>query len=213
MCESGDASERDKLEAEEEVAGMEMIETTEAENKEDTERKALEAAGKEILEATEKDVLEATEKETLEDTVKEALGATEKNVLAATEKEALEATEIEAMEAKEDDVFEAIENEIIDQEKTCDKISVRQPKFSKSDVGSVFHCQEPECPMVKTAFESKYSIRVHFYDNHLREEEKIFVCEYCHTRFALRTMLNKHVKLAHEKRHVCPHCGHREPIQ
>ena len=48
---------------------------------------------------------------------------------------------------------------------------------------------------------------MHFYDNHLREAEKIFVCEYCQMRFALRTMLNKHVKLAHEKKHVCDYCG------
>ena len=48
---------------------------------------------------------------------------------------------------------------------------------------------------------------MHFYDNHLREAEKIFVCEYCQMRFALRTMLNKHVKLAHEKKHICDYCG------
>jgi uncharacterized Zn-finger protein len=63
-----------------------------------------------------------------------------------------------------------------------------------------------DCP-IKTAFESEYSLRMHFYDNHLREAEKIFVCEYCQQRFALRTILNKHVKLSHEKTHVCDYCG------
>ena len=40
-------------------------------------------------------------------------------------------------------------------EKTCDGLFVRQPKFYKSKVGSVYYCQELECP-VKTAFESEY---------------------------------------------------------
>ena len=40
-------------------------------------------------------------------------------------------------------------------EKTCDGLFVRQPKFYKSKVGSVFYCQELDCP-VKTAFESEY---------------------------------------------------------
>ncbi len=91
-------------------------------------------------------------------------------------------------------------------EKNCDGLFVRQPKFYKAKVGNVYYCQEAGCPN-KTAFESEYSLRMHFYDNHLREAEKIFVCEYCQARFALRTILNKHVKLAHEKSHVCDYCG------
>ena len=51
------------------------------------------------------------------------------------------------------------------------------------------------------------SLRIHFYDNHLSEEEKIFECEYCDKRFALRTMRNKHVKQIHEKSHSCDYCG------
>ena len=195
MCEREDVPDGEKTEGKmhKEAADVETTEATETEIKENTEREAMEATEKEALEATEKEALEATIAETLKD----------------SEKDNLEATEKDAFGAAESDVFEAIENEIIDQEKTCDKISVRRPKFSKSEAGGVYYCQEPECPMVKTAFESGYSIRMHFYDNHLREEEKIFVCEYCLKRFALRTALNKHVKLAHEKRHVCEHCGAR----
>ena len=52
-------------------------------------------------------------------------------------------------------------------------------------------------------------MRVHFYDSHLSEDEKIFVCDYCEKGFGLRTMRNKHIKTVHEKSHACPHCGER----
>ena len=51
------------------------------------------------------------------------------------------------------------------------------------------------------------SLRIHFYDSHLSEDEKIYECEYCDKRFGLRTMRNKHVKQIHEKKHSCEYCG------
>lgn len=91
-------------------------------------------------------------------------------------------------------------------ERVCDGLYVRQPQFTQSKVNDMYFCQEANCP-VKSAFDSEYSLRVHFYDNHLRKEEMMFVCEYCHQRFGLRTMLNKHVKAVHVKEYECHLCG------
>jgi len=93
-------------------------------------------------------------------------------------------------------------------ERSCDGMFVRQPKFTQSKMNGLWFCQEKGCP-TKSSFDCEYALRMHFYDNHLREEEKIFVCDYCNQHFALRTLLNKHVDAAHLKRFQCDWCGRR----
>ena len=95
-----------------------------------------------------------------------------------------------------------------DHERRCNGLFVRQPKFKAWKSNGVYYCKEPKCTD-KTPFQSEYSLRIHFYDNHLSEEEKIYECEYCDKRFALRTMRNKHVKATHEKSHSCDYCGRK----
>merc|ERR1712061_900960 len=80
--------------------------------------------------------------------------------------------------------------------------------MGQSKMNGLWFCQEKGCP-TKSSFDCEYALRMHFYDTHLREEEKIFVCEYCNQHFALRTLLNKHVDAAHLKRFQCDWCGCR----
>lgn len=91
-------------------------------------------------------------------------------------------------------------------ERACDGLFVRQPKFTQSKVNNKWFCQETGC-QAKSTFDCEYALRLHFYDSHLREEEKIFICEYCNQHFALRTLMNKHIDAAHLKRHQCDFCG------
>ena len=88
----------------------------------------------------------------------------------------------------------------------CDGLFVRQPKFTKFN--GEYICTEPGCN-VGHGFGGEYGLRVHFYDYHLREEEKVYGCETCGQKFGLRTMLNKHVNSAHNRTHVCDYCGKR----
>ena len=130
-------------------------------------------------EMTKSDETEAEEKklkEDVEEFTEDRIQDNQKEVVEATEKEALEATEKEALQATEKNME--------DQEETFDELLMTPAKLSK--VANGFHCQEPGCPMAKTAFESKYSLRMHFYRNHVSESEKVHVCEYCQARFALR---------------------------
>ena len=81
-------------------------------------------------------------------------------------------------------------------EKTCDGLFVRQPKFYKSKVGSVFYCRELDCPDPVEPFESEYGFRMHFYDKHLQESEKLYVCEHCQTFVTIgKTVMARHVKV------------------
>lgn len=89
---------------------------------------------------------------------------------------------------------------------SADQTTIMKHKYVYLQMNGLWFCQEKGCS-TKSPFDCEYALRMHFYDTHLREEEKIFVCEYCNQHFALRTLLNKHVDAAHLKRFQCDWCG------
>lgn len=89
-------------------------------------------------------------------------------------------------------------------EAKCKGMFVRHPEYKKVD--DEFFCTVEGCN-IGYGFNCLYAVRKHFHDNHIREEEKYFACDYCDEKFSFRTNRNKHVHAKHIKRFVCDVCG------
>lgn len=89
-------------------------------------------------------------------------------------------------------------------EANCDGQRIKKPEFKVVD--KLFVCTAEGCNL-EQGFKSVSLLLKHFHENHVKEGDKTFDCEYCGKRFTLQAARNKHVKLIHVKSYTCDICG------
>jgi len=78
-----------------------------------------------------------------------------------------------------------------------------QHYLTKDDL---YYCTFPGCTY-KEAFKTAGGCKNHQLRHHATEEEKIYLCKYCNSKFASNQLRNKHENLMHNKRFSCDVCN------
>ncbi|XP_059096128.1 uncharacterized protein LOC131890738 [Tigriopus californicus] len=81
----------------------------------------------------------------------------------------------------------------------------KKPKYKK--VGTKqFICSFEGCSY-NQVFKTTKAARFHFFNEHTTEEDKIYPCSFCETKFAFITARTRHINLKHIKKYKCDLCG------
>jgi len=72
--------------------------------------------------------------------------------------------------------------------------------------GELYFCSFPGCDY-QEPFKTAGGCKNHQLRQHATEEEKIFACNYCDSKFASNQLRNKHQNLMHNKRFACDQCN------
>lgn len=95
---------------------------------------------------------------------------------------------------------------ITDHIKNCKgKRQKKKPKYKKIGTKQ-FICSFEGCSY-NQVFKTTKAARFHFFNEHTTEEDKIYPCSYCETKFAFITARTRHINLKHIKKYKCDLCG------